>query len=77
MGHPINKHSSVIKGLEDENLIPSVATNYLINQFCKLIPEEGSGTITTAADKDMNTIDYLGIEVLKLSSSTSHNQGCQ
>lgn len=38
---------------------------------------EGSDTITTALDRDISTADYLGIEVLKLSSSTSHNQGCQ
>lgn len=60
MGLPINKHSSIIKGLEDENLIPSVAIDYLINQFYQLIPEEGSDAITTAPDKDINTTDYLG-----------------
>lgn len=76
MGLPINKHSSIIKGLEDENLIPSVAIDYLINQFYKLIPEEGSDAIATAPDKDINTTDYL-VEVLKLTSSTSHSQGCQ
>lgn len=59
MGLPINKHSSIIKGLEDENLIPSVAIDYLINQFYQLIPEEGSDAITTAPDKDINTTDYL------------------